>query len=159
MRHAPIHSLSLALLGLFAACNGGGRSAQDGGTQPAPAPEVQTPPADGPPPDPDPGGQQAPAAATTLRGKVVQAGTNTPLEGIQVTFRAQQTTTDAEGVFALTLEKPLAPGERHALIAADMDGSEHGGDHHSGSVRVAAGEDGSLPEIPDDTWMIRLRKR
>ena len=155
MRPATIRPPCLALAGLLAACGRGDPAAEGAGA--APAPDAQIQPEAGS--LPDPGGETAPAAGTTLHGKVIQAGTNTPLEGIQVTFSDQRTTTDAEGAFVITLEKPLAPGERHALIAADMDGAEHGGDHHSGSVRVAAASDGSLPSIPEDTWVIRLRVR
>ncbi|MFH1464046.1 MAG: hypothetical protein ABIO70_06655 [Pseudomonadota bacterium] len=163
MRRAAVRALSVALASLLSACQPADRSGDrggEGGRRAAPPPDEIAPPEYGPPPTPDEGEPPtAPVAEVTLYGQVVEAGTNAPLEAIQVTFGAARTTTDAEGRFTILLDHLMQPGERHPLTAADMDGEDHGGDHHPGSVRVEATAEGRPPATPEDGWRIRLRKR
>lgn len=80
-----------------------------------------------------------------VRGRVVQAGTGAPLQGIEVTLDGETLLTAADGAFAFEL--PVIVGHEVELVfqARDIDGKDGGGKHKSAKLSVKV-IDGALPE-------------
>ncbi len=71
-------------------------------------------------------GAPVPLADFELDGKVVEAGTTTGIPGIEVQFFGTTVEADANGEWALSVERALSCRSDCGLIARDVDGAANG---------------------------------
>ena len=67
-----------------------------------------------------------PHADFDLDGKVVESGTDTPIQGVQVDFDGFTATTDGSGDWAISAEGAFACGPPCQVMATDVDGDANG---------------------------------
>ncbi len=123
------HGVSLLLSGLIGACSSDGK---DYGTG-----------FDCHPPD-------TPSYLYEIDGRVTQAGTSYPIEGIEVSFMGRSATTDERGEFSLfaILDKDCVSGCQ--VTAKDIDGADNGGEYAEASAEFTTEDSSrSTHEISD----------
>ncbi len=109
---------------------------------------------------PDYGIEEPPAVlGVPVWGVVRQAGTEAPLQGIQVTHGAKQGITGADGRFEFISPISSAGELELTFEAADIDGAKHGGDHEPATVSVKV-VDGVLPrEVSQQGLVLEMAKK
>jgi len=82
----------------------------------------------------------------TVTGVVQQAGTGTPLQGIQVVLGEYELITGADGRFTFSLPATEEPTAKLEVVATDIDGKDNGGKHKKAKLEITL-TDGALPPM------------
>ncbi len=101
----------------------------------------------------------APTPGLVINGVVQQAGTGTPLAGIQVSYGGMELISDADGRFSFSL--PVLDESDAELVfeATDIDGKDGGGKHKSAEVTVKVVDGVLSPMVAEQGLVIELKPR
>ena len=93
-----------------------------------------------------------------LTGRVVLAGTETPIQGIRLSFQGQTAWSLSDGTFSFTVVAPDGSAQLE-LLAEDTDGRKHGGKHRASKLTVQIVDGALSPADSQQGYTVEMKKK